>query len=413
MCAGVFLNYNFVGESMKNVFALFRDLSALLLVLLAASGAFGQATTGGGGQTSSQGNSTGNQQSGGRQTTTQQPTNQNNQSQPLNGTPRPVFLSGNVRLSDGTIPPASAVIERVCNGVVRPEAYTDGKGNFSFIVGSQNSAAIADASVSGDPFSTAGASQTGFTATNLVGCEIRANLAGFLSDSVILGFRGVLDDPQIGTIHLRRLANVDGFTFSITSSVANKDAQKAYEKGLASMKKQKWADAETELTRAVTAYPKYAVAWYELGRVFQEQKKFDEARHAEEEAIKIDPKYINPYGQLAVLSAMQQKWDDLLQYTSQMLKLNPFVAPEIYFYSAVANYNLKKMDDAESRAREAAKRDTQHKVPRINHLLALILADKHEYKDAAENMRLYLKFSPNAPDAAVVQKQLAEYEERQ
>src|SRR5207244_12218861 len=158
--------------------------------------------------------------------------------------------------------------------------------------------------------------------------------------------------------------------------------RKAYEKGLDDIKKRKWADAEKELSKSVELYPKFAVAWYELGRAFQQQKKFDEANHAQLEAIKIDSKFISPYGELATMAANQQKWDDVDQYTSQMLRLNPYVVPEIYFYSAVANYNLQKLDLAERRAREAAKADAQHRVPRINHLLGLILEQKQEYKEA-------------------------------
>jgi tetratricopeptide (TPR) repeat protein len=323
--------------------------------------------------------------------------------------PRQIYLSGSVRLGDGTIPPASVVIERVCGGVVRPEAYTDSRGNFSFIVGGQNSAIFADASVAGPNTSSPG-QQNGINERSLTGCEIRANLPGFLSDSIILGFRGALDDPEIGVIHLHRLANVEGYTFSITTALAPKDARKTYEKGLDDMKKKKWADAERELSKSVGIYPKYAVAWYELGRAYQQLKKFDDANHAHLEAIKIDSKFISPYGELATMAAAQQKWDDVDQYTSQMLKLNPYIVPEIYFYSAVANYNLKKMDVAERRAREGAKNDTQHRVPRINHLLGLILAQKQEYKEAAENMRVYLKYSPNAKDADTVKQQVAEME---
>src|SRR5262245_38598758 len=46
---------------------------------------------------------------------------------------RPIYLSGLVRLPDGSIPPATAVIERVCGSTVRPEGYTDSNGRFSFI----------------------------------------------------------------------------------------------------------------------------------------------------------------------------------------------------------------------------------------------------------------------------------------
>src|SRR5207244_12119136 len=53
---------------------------------------------------------------------------------------RPIYLSGSVRLSDGSIPPVNVVIERVCNGVIRTEAYTDSKGNIHFMVGDEKSA---------------------------------------------------------------------------------------------------------------------------------------------------------------------------------------------------------------------------------------------------------------------------------
>ena len=59
---------------------------------------------------------------------------------------------------------------------------------------------------------------------------------------------------------------------------------------------------------------------------------------------------------------------------------------------------------------EAAKRDTQHRIPKINHLLGVILAEKQDYSRAAENIRLYLKLSPNASDADTVRKLLADVE---
>jgi tetratricopeptide (TPR) repeat protein len=329
--------------------------------------------------------------------------------------PRPIFLSGSVRLADGTPPPDTVLIERVCNGVVRPEAYTDSKGNFSFQVGGQQGIVFADASVGADPgFGALGSS--GGTAQprgdvnprDLTGCEIRGNLGGFQSDSIVLTFRGALDDPEIGIIRLRRLANVEGFTFSATSAAAPKNARSAYEKGLANLKKQKWADAEKELLKAVETYPKYAVAWYELGRVYQQQKKFDDAVRAETEATTIDPKFISPHGQLAVLFAVQQKWSDVVSHTSAWLKLNPNGSSDIYFYSAIANYNLQQMDLAEDHAKRAATLDPQHRIPRIDHLLGVILAQKAEYKSAAEHLRSYLKLSPSAPDAAAVNQMLAE-----
>src|SRR5512134_821096 len=48
---------------------------------------------------------------------------------------RPVFLTGKVIMEDGTPPPDSVTIERMCNGLARPEGYTDSKGRFSIELG--------------------------------------------------------------------------------------------------------------------------------------------------------------------------------------------------------------------------------------------------------------------------------------
>jgi len=384
-----------------------RIIALSTLAISLASIGFGQ---GKGGQAPAPQPSPGGQPGGSRQPSNQ-PTFGDQTTQPggfPNGTRQQIYLSGSVRLSDGTIPPGSVVIERVCGSVVRPEAYTDSKGNFSFMVGGQNPPVFEDASVQGT--SRMPSQQNGVDPRTLSGCQLRANLAGFISDSINIGFRQPLDDPEVGVIHLRRLDNVEGYTYSITTALAPKDAQKAYTKGLDDIKKTKWTDAEKDLSKAVELYPKYAIAWFDLGRVYQQESKSDDAARAYLEATKIDPKYLSPYANLATMAAAQQKWNDVDQYTTQMLKLNPYVAPDFYFYSAVANYNLHKLDLAEQRAREAAKLDTQHKIPRINHLLGIVLAQKGDYQPAAENIRLYLQYSPNATDANEVKVQLAEIE---
>ena len=335
--------------------------------------------------------------------------NRTNQPSPLPEIPRPFFLSGSVRLAEGTPPPERVLIERICNGRVRPEGYTDSKGNFSFLVGTQ-SGAIPDASagLSAQPFGADAAFQNGLNPRDLNGCEIRASLSGYLSTTIILMSRTLLDDPNIGVLYLSRFANVDEFTLSATTASAPKDAQNAYKKGLDNAKKQKWADAERDLLKAVQVYPRYAVAWHELGRVYQQEQKLDDAARALNEAIRIDPKFASPYGQLAFLAAVQRKWDDVVAHSSQFIKLSPNVPADVYFYSAVAHYNLQQIDLARDHAREAATRDPQHRIPRAHHLLGVILAQSKEYSEAAEELRLYLKLAPNAPEAAAVKQMLAE-----
>lgn len=372
-------------------------LSCVAAGVIPASEAWAQSQQGQGGQSG-----------GGRS----QPPSQPNQPSTSPDEPaRPIFLSGSVRLTDGTVPPERVLIERSCNGQVRPEGYTDSQGNFSFLISGQPGPVLGDASTSMSlPFPALSSSDTGRLGNSiprdLSGCEIQGRLDGFLSSSIVLTHRTPLDNPNIGIIHLQPLGKVDSLTLSVTTAAAPKDARNAYEKGLNDAKKEKWSDAEQDFLKAVQVYPRYAIAWYELGRIYRQEKKLDDAARAQSEAVTIDPKFISPYSELTVLAVGQAKWEDVVSYSSKVIRLTPNPTSAIYFYSAVAHYNLKKIDIAEDHARQAASLDPQHKIPRINHLLGLILAQQRKYDEATENLKLYLKLAPNAPEVTEVNQLL-------
>jgi tetratricopeptide (TPR) repeat protein len=358
---------------------------------------------------------------------TTQPSTQQQQ-QPYDMGQRPIFLSGKVVMDDGTPPPEAVVIERVCGGNPRPEAWTDSKGHFSFQLG-QNTAMMADASVGsvggmGFPDYNSGGGRTqqpgmnsgagslggagGSIGRDLMNCDLRASLAGYRSEVVNLAGHRMFDNPDVGTIILHRLGNVEGNTISATSLAAPKDAKKAYDKGREALKKKKPADAEKEFQKAVDAYPKYAAAWYELGMLQQDQKKFDEARQSYQKALAADAKYVKPWVQLSMLAAKDSNWKDLADASARLLKLDPVDFPHFYFLNSVANYNLKNYEAAEKSAVEAQKMDAKHRNPKIDQVLGLIMIEKHDYPAAAEQLRNYLQFAPTAPDAAQVRLQLAE-----
>jgi tetratricopeptide (TPR) repeat protein len=332
---------------------------------------------------------------------------------------RPIFISGKVILEDGTPPPDSVTIERVCNGSPRPEGYTNSKGHFSIELG-RNNAIFADASTSGgidDSFGrpTMGSNRnTGFgnpgegiSERNLMGCEIRANLPGFRSDPVNLSGRRFMDNPDIGTIILRRLANVEGYTFSMTTALAPKDAKRSFDKGLDLIKKKKLPEALAEFEKATAAYPKYAIAWFEQGRLYESQKRADDAQRAFESAIAADSKYVKPYLNLAFIHAQNKNWEKTAETSAKGIKLNPFEYPQLHYINAISNLNLGKLDEAEKAARAASKLDPKGLIPRIDQVLGVILAQKNDIKGAKESFASYLKKDPLAPDADQVKSQMA------
>jgi tetratricopeptide (TPR) repeat protein len=322
-------------------------------------------------------------------------------------------------LDDGGPPPNHVAIQRVCGATVRTEGHTDSQGYFNVQLGSTFSDTLQDASISSlgdrnDPF--AGSGNTGTRGTlgtgerELLGCELRAQVAGYQSQSVILTNRRSLDNPNIGTILLHRLGISEGTTVSATTLAAPKDARKAYEQGLTLGKKNKLDDAATQLEKAVTLYPRYALAWCDLGKVQAIQGRTEDARKSFDQSIAADPKYVLPYVEISRLELRAGKWQELADTSEKATKLDPFSYPDAFFWNAVANYNLHNVAAAEESARRAQKLDSRHQIPQVSHLMAMILEQRNDYSAAAEQMRDYLKFAPQAQDAPAARAQLDELE---
>lgn len=334
-----------------------------------------------------------------------------------------IYLTGSVMLDDGTPPPEPVTIERVCNGAPRAQAYTDMKGRFSFQIG-QTAGVMQDASEesAGVPGTSSAATgiSNGVGPTQpaqrdapdvlLANCDLRAVLSGFRSDTVSLGLRRVMDDPNVGTIVLHRLSNVEGSAVSLTSLEAPKDARRAFNKAVQELKKGNTANAAKELHKAVEGYPNYAAAWCELGRLQQESGDAGQALESYAKAVAADPKFISPYLQVAQLKVKAEQWAALADTTGKLLRLDAVDYPMAYLYNAVANLNMGQFDAAEKSARAGLKLDTQHRYPKMEQALAMILSRQKNYADAAAHLRNYLSLAPDAADAVGMKKDLGELE---
>lgn len=351
------------------------------------------------------------------------------QQQPMPQMPQTVFFSGKVVMEDGTAPTEPVTIEQVCNGMPRPQAYTDSRGRFSYNLSSGRNGSmmgnsgnvLPDASTSGnspdgmgDGFGIGGGLAGGRMGgggmlISLAGCEIRANLPGYRSSTIMLANRSALDNPEVGTIILKPLGNREGTVFSATNAMAPKEAKKALEKGRELVKKKKPADARKEFDKAVEAYPKYAAAWYEIGMLEEATKNAEGARKAYAQALAADPKYVNPYNRLFMMSVDEQKWEDVADTTARLLKLNPYDFPNAYYFNAVANFNLKRYDEAGKSAKALYEQD-EKRFSRAGYLLGLVMATRDDFSGASVHLKQYLDRNPQAQDRDLVTKQLAEIE---
>jgi tetratricopeptide (TPR) repeat protein len=322
---------------------------------------------------------------------------------------RALSLTGLVMLDDGSPPPDAATIEISCGGKVRPYGVTDSSGHFTVNYGEPDPYATtisSDSERAGGDLNGGGSIRQGAN-SGFAGCELNARLPGFRSDAIQLAARRRLDDPNVGTIILHRLANVSGYTFSMTTMNAPKRAQKDYAKGVEAARKAAWPEAEILFRKAVTSYPKYAVCWEALGRTLEMEKRPADAQKAYEEAVQADPRFVTPHIRLMVLAGRDQRWDDVVKSATTVIQLDPSSYPIAYYFGALANLNLKREDEAEKNLRAGLKVDPRGTVPRLNHLMGTLLMQRKAYAEALPYLRAYLQSQPESTDAGKVQGAIA------
>ena len=235
-------------------------------------------------------------------------------------------------------------------------------------------------------------------------CPVTIKLAGYRTMDATLHNGAV--------IVLKRIGDHEGSTVSMTSLNAPKEARKAYEKGAGAMSESRWAAAQKSFEKAVELYPQYAQAWCDLGEALHSQAQGKAARAAWERALQADPKYLKSYLQAARLALEEGRTQDALETTDKALEQNPIEFPGIYFFNAIAHFNLKQTDAAEKSVRQAIEHDGTHEIPRAESLLGSILANRGDWKGAIEHLSKYLEYSPKAADTADVKRQIAALERR-
>ncbi len=333
--------------------------------------------------------------------------------------PRPMFLAGKVVTEDGGPVPETIVVELVCHASVRQQVHTFKGGQFSFDLSPNPSSAFLDASVARNdadnvnPFARVpgGEYTAGGDQVDLSGCEVRANLPGFVSDRIQLGLRRALDRPDIGAIVIKRREGVVGSTVSFTALAAPRKARKAYAKAEKELRKEKTNldKVRKELEKAVRAYPKYATAWHLLGLVRMDHQDEEGARQAFEASIEADENYIRPYISLVDMEIRAGDWPRISELCGKVVELNPFMV-RCRYYHAVASLNLGRMEAAEASAIKVQESQDFRFLSGSHYIRGAVLARRGDFESAAKQFRHFLKIAPEGRGAARIKENLVAWE---
>jgi len=300
--------------------------------------------------------------------------------QPTAAATYPLILQGKVTMVDGTPPPFTVGIERVCSDSQgsAPGPITNKKGEYTW-------------RMEVDPLRT----RT---------CSIRATHDGYVSSSVDIS---ALDGSISTTKTLETLVIstkvANPYTITASDSGIPSKAKTAWKAGMAALDARNAPEAATQIQAAVAAAPKFAIGWHALGVVQDSLGKLPEARDAYEHAIEADPKMLAPYMTLARLQIKTKDWQGAAKTADAMIKVDKkSTYPDIYLHQAVARYALKDLDNAEVSAQDAIKL----KVLRAEYALGRILEAKGDAAGAREHISKYLELDKTAPDANAIRTHL-------
>jgi len=229
-------------------------------------------------------------------------------------------------------------------------------------------------------------------------CEVTASVRGFRPALV------KVDHTHADIlVTLQPLTPGDQALVSYAELSAPPAARKLLARGIEEARALRWKESEASLRKAIAAYPGYSAAWGELGRTLERSATADQAAEAYRHAIQLDNRNFPAYARLAALEAGAQHWDRVAAVTADAIAHRPAGWAVLFFYHAVANYNLGHLDAAEQSARLAAGEG----FPRAHYTLGRILANRGDSGEAADEMSKYLELLPNAADAVRVRAEIA------
>jgi tetratricopeptide (TPR) repeat protein len=309
-----------------------------------------------------------------------------------------LYFRGKVVMDGGQLPWDPVRIVVACNGTTRFDTQTDPRGGF------QIESAPTNSEVSKDP-----SAPKHLPPSQLVGCDVHADLLGFQSSKITILNNSIMDNPDIGTISLHQDEHATGSVVSPTTASAPQDALKFFDKARSDALANRADSAEHNLEKAVKADPQFAEAWYQLGKL-QEKDKPQEAWNSYTKATVADAQFAPPYERMAVVAAQQKKWQDMLDATNHYLKLNPAGTPLVWYLNASANYNLGHKEVGETSATTALAMDPNHDVPNTEQLLAVILAGRGDFAGALQHLRNALTYTPPGPNSDMIKQQVAQLE---
>lgn len=316
----------------------------------------------------------------------------NNPNSPGRGGGASHSIRGKIFLPSGNLPDqrVRVVLELNTGGIVN-EAFSDAVGNFEF------------RSLPNGTYKIVVPSDGRVYETTQEVVELYGNFARTFTAQIYLKGKG------------------EGLTFKPREKIlsaadiqeAPKEAKKKYDNGVKRSRENKPEEAARLFEEAIKIFPEYLHAINKLGEQLRLMNKPAEAQAAFEKAIAINSKFALPHINLGMMLLEQGRFDEAIAALENGNRMDGSY-PMGHFSLGIALMSKQSpdFDRAEkelTHALELGKRDFPHvRLQLFNLNLRRDRLDK-----AAEQLELYLKEAPDAPNADAVRQKLSQIKRQQ
>lgn len=201
----------------------------------------------------------------------------------------------------------------------------------------------------------------------------------FPLDFYLLPKKGGLADTEIGVIFAQEVPP---------------DAKKSYEKAVKDISGKRMDEGLSGLNEAVKVFPNYYLALHRMGKELFVMKRYKDAVPFLIKAVEVNPKSATSFYYLGY--SLHNLGKDYDKAAITTLKQSAFLAPastQVLYVLGKVERSAGKFQDAEKHLLEA-KKLSKVPVPEIHKELAQLYADDlKKYKEAADELELYLKAS--------------------
>ena len=197
----------------------------------------------------------------------------------------------------------------------------------------------------------------------------------------------------------------------VFSQEVPEDARAIYEKAVEKLDAGKdVAGGIEELKRSIEIFPIYYLALERLGLEYVKQQEYDQALQVLHKAVDVNSKgHMSFYG-LGVAQYNLKRTDESLDALRRAVSLAPNSANS-QFWLGIVLFRSGKPTEAE----EPFKRTYQlagKLLPDVHMYLAQIYSNTNRYKEAADELELFLKEAPDAKDSENIKNIIAQLREK-